>query len=91
MKTIIPQKDFIIMTIPERNTSIALPDSVKLRKSFLEVVAVGPEVKGIKAGDRVVTVMQAMAQVKLEDDGKERDFYVIKSEFVMGVIAETKE
>ncbi len=88
MKKIIPTQDFVVMEIPERNSSIELPDGVKLRKSYFVTTAIGPDVKKIQIGDRIVTMPQTMAQVKIEDEGKEKEFYIVKEEFIMGIIHE---
>lgn len=85
MKKIIPAKDFIVMTIPSRESAIALPDGVNVnREGFFVATAIGPDVKGIVVGDRIITIKEVIRSVKL--DGK--DYHLVKEEFVMGVIAE---
>lgn len=85
MKKITPLKDFIVMQIPKIDTSIVLPDGVNgHRESYLVAVAVGPDVKGVMVGDRILTLKNFIAPVKID----EKDFFLVKEEYVMGVISE---
>lgn len=88
MKKINPAKDFVVMAIPEQNSSIALPDNVTVNKeAFMVCVAVGPDVKRIVVGDRCITLKGTIVQVPLEG----KNFFIAKEELIMGTVIEDVE
>jgi co-chaperonin GroES (HSP10) len=88
MKKIQPIKDFVVMTIPETKSAIALPEGVQVNKeAYMVAIAVGPDCKSIVVGDRVIALKGTIVGIPL--DGKQ--FYMAKEEMLMGVIVEDKE
>lgn len=88
MKKLIPTQDFVAMEIPKFDTAISLPDGVKIQKdSHFVAIAVGPDVKKIAVGDKIVAFNQSMLKVKLDD----REYFVAKEEFIIGIIQEVEE
>ena len=82
--TITPIKDFILLELPidEEARIITLGDKTKgIDVTSLLVLKVGKECKYVKAGDKVVTDVNAIAPVKIE--GKQ---YFITKEFNVGCI-----
>jgi hypothetical protein len=88
MKKIIPMQDFVVMERQAPKLALALPDGVQPPKSFTIVTAIGPTVKTISIGDRIVTIPSAMIQINMEDGDQNREFFIAKEEHVIGVIQE---
>lgn len=59
-----------------------VPDTAKQKPQIGEVVAVGKEVKEVKAGDRVVYSQYKPDNVRLDDD----ELIIMKEEDVLAVI-----
>lgn len=64
------------------SSGIILPDSAKEKPEQAKVVAIGPDVKGIKVGEIVLYTKYGPNEVKV--DGKE--YLIVKEEDVMAVI-----
>lgn len=64
------------------SSGIILPDSAKEKPEQAKVVAIGPDVKGIKTGEIVLYTKYGPNEVKVE--GKE--YLIVKEEDVMAVI-----
>lgn len=64
-------------------SGLYLPDSAKEKSSVAVVKAVGPDVKGVKAGDRVVHKEYATTDLKI--DGTE--YLIVKEEDVLATLA----
>ena len=66
---------------------LSLPDSVEQeRKAIGEVVAVGPEIKDVKKGDRVIYGAFAGEKIKLQESTKEVDYVLLFDEDVLAFI-----
>ena len=63
-------------------SGILLPESAKEKPAMAEVIAVGKDVKEVKAGDKVVYKQYSTTEVKV---GGEEQF-VIKEEDVLAVV-----
>ncbi len=63
-------------------SGILLPDSAKEKPAMAEVIAVGKDVKEVKAGDKIVYKQYSTTEVKV---GGEEQF-VIKEEDVLAVV-----
>lgn len=88
MKKIVPLKDFVVMAIPETKSEIALPDGVQVNKeAYMVAIAVGPDVKNIHVGDRVVTLKGTVVGVSVEG----KNYYMAKEELCMGIIVDEKD
>lgn len=88
MKKIMPIKDFVVMTIPETKSAIALPEGVQVNKeAYMVAIAVGPDVKSIQVGDRVVTLKGTVVGIPVEG----KNYYMAKEELIMGIITEEKD
>lgn len=64
------------------SSGIILPDSAKEKPEQAKVVAVGPDVKGLKTGDMVLYTKYGPNEVKV--DGNE--YLIVKEEDVMAII-----
>ena len=64
------------------SSGIILPDSAKEKPEQAKVIAIGPDVKGIKVGETVLYTKYGPNEVKV--DGKE--YLIVKEEDVMAVI-----
>ena len=68
---------------------LSMPDSVEQeRKAIGEVVAVGPEIKDVKKGDKVIYGAFAGEQIKLQQSTKEVDYVLLFDEDVLAFIEE---
>lgn len=68
---------------------LSTPDSVEQeRKAIGEVVAVGPEIKDVKKGDRVIYGAFAGEKIKLQESTKEVDYVLLFDEDVLAFIEE---
>lgn len=71
----------------ESEHGILTPTNVEQeQKSIGEVIAVGPEIKDIKVGDRVVYGAYAGEKVKLRDSSKDVDYVLLFDEDVLAFI-----
>lgn len=82
-----PLADRVIAIREEAATRTAsglyLPDSAKEKAIIAVVEAVGPEVKGLKAGDRIVYKEYTTTEIKVDS----KDYLIIKEEDVLAKVA----
>ncbi|MGH7196965.1 MAG: co-chaperone GroES [Candidatus Saccharimonadales bacterium] len=64
-------------------SGLYLPDSAKEKSSVAVVKAVGPDVKGLKTGDKVI--YKEYTQTDLKVDGTE--YLIIKEEDILATVA----
>jgi chaperonin GroES len=87
--SIAPLADRIVAVREEAENKTAsglyLPDAAKEKPTMAKVIAVGPEVKYLKVGDRIVYKQYAESLVELKIDGKE--YIVIRESGVVATIA----
>ena len=83
-----PLADRIVAVREEAKTKTAsglyLPDAAKEQSIVAKVVAVGPEVKYLKVGDRIVYKQFADSLAELKIDGEE--FISVRESAVIGTI-----
>lgn len=81
-----PLADRVVAVREEAKTQTAsgiyLPDTAKEKPAYAVVEAVGPDVKGIKIGDRVVYKEYTATELKV--DGKE--YLIVKEEDVLATV-----
>ncbi len=81
-----PLADRVVAVRQEPQTKTAsgiyLPDSAKEKPAFAVVEAVGPDVKGIKVGDKIVHKDYSATELKI--DGKE--YLIVKEEDVLATV-----
>lgn len=82
-----PLADRVVATREEAAKQTAsglyLPDTAKEKSDLAVVKAVGPDVKGVKLGDRIV--YKSFAQTELKIDGVE--YLIVTEEDVLAVVA----
>jgi chaperonin GroES len=82
-----PLGDRLVMRQEEAKTQTAsglyLPESSKEKPKVAKVEAVGPDVKGVKAGDRVLYKEYSTTDVKLENV----EYLLIKEEDVLAKLS----
>jgi len=66
----------------QTTSGIYLPDNAKEKPVMASVVAVGPDVKGVKTGDKVVYKEYSTTELKV--DGKE--YLLVKEEDILAKI-----
>jgi len=66
----------------QTTSGIYLPDNAKEKPVMAEVVAVGPDVKGVKAGDKVVYKEYSTTELKV--DGTE--YLLVKEEDILAKV-----
>lgn len=83
-----PLEDRVVAVREEAETKTAsglyIPESAKEKPTLAKVVAVGPEVKYLKVGDRIAYKQYAESLVELKVDGTE--YIVIKESGVVATI-----
>ncbi len=62
---------------------IIIPDNAKERPTFADVVSIGPDVTGVKVGERVVFAKYSGNEIKVEDAG---DHLLLHEEDLIGVV-----
>jgi chaperonin GroES len=81
-----PLADRVVAVREEAKTQTAsgiyLPDTAKEKPAYAVVEAVGPDVKGIKKGDRVIFKEYSTTELKI--DGKE--YLIVKEEDVLATV-----
>lgn len=66
---------------------ISTPDAVeKEQKAYGTVVAVGPDIKDVKKGDRVIYGAYAGEELEVEEKGKKVTYRLLEDEFVVAFI-----
>ncbi len=69
-------------TATKTTSGLYLPDNAKEKPAYAVVEAVGPEVKGIKKGDKIVFKEYSTTELKI--DGKE--YLLVKEEDVLATL-----
>jgi chaperonin GroES len=81
-----PLADRVVVVREEAKTKTAsgiyLPESAKEKTALCEVVAVGPDVKAVKVGDRIVYGGYNMTELKV--DGTE--YVIVKEEDILAKV-----
>lgn len=82
-----PLADRVVAVREEAQTKTAsglyLPDNAKEKPVLAKVEATGPDVKGIKKGDRILYKEYSTTEIKI--DGTE--YLIVKEEDILGTIA----
>ena len=92
MQKIIPRGKRILVKRDEAKGGVSehgivTPESVeKEQKAYGTVVAVGPEIKDVKVGDRVVYGAYAGEDIEQEEKGKKVEFKLLDDEDVIAFI-----
>ncbi len=81
-----PLADRVVAVREEAKTQTAsgiyLPDTAKEQAAYAIVEAVGPDVKGIKKGDKIIHKDYSATELKI--DGKE--YLIVKEEDVLATV-----
>lgn len=81
-----PLADRVVATREEAQTKTAsglyLPDNAKEKPVLAQVQAVGPDVKGIKKGDRILYKEYSTTEIKI--DGTE--YLIVKEEDILATV-----
>lgn len=85
-----PLADRIVAVREESQTKTAaglyLPDSAKEKPSVAVVEAVGPDVKAVKKGDRIVYKQYSVTELKVAT----QEYLIVKEEDVLAKLAPNK-
>ncbi|MBC7943275.1 co-chaperone GroES [Candidatus Saccharibacteria bacterium] len=63
-------------------SGIFLPDNAKEKPVLANVVAVGPDVKGLAVGDRIVYKEYSTTELKIND----KEYLIVKEEDVLATV-----
>ncbi len=63
-------------------SGIFLPDNAKEKPVLANVVAVGPDVKGLSVGDRIVYKEYSTTELKIND----KEYLIVKEEDVLATV-----
>ncbi len=81
-----PLADRVVAVREEAKTQTAsgiyLPDSAKEKPVYATVEAIGPEVKGIKKGDKIVYKEYSTTELKVND----AEYIIVKEEDVLATV-----
>jgi chaperonin GroES len=81
-----PLADYVVATAEEAESKTAsglyLPDNAKEKPKTAKVVAVGPGVKEVKVGDRIIMKSYSETTVKVGKD----EFMLVKEEDVLATV-----
>jgi len=81
-----PLADRVVAVREEAQTKTAsglyLPDNAKEKPSLAKVEAIGPDVKGIKIGDRIIYKEYSTTELKI--DGTE--YLIVKEEDILATV-----
>ncbi|MDB5183345.1 MAG: molecular chaperone GroES, chaperonin GroES [Candidatus Saccharibacteria bacterium] len=81
-----PLADRVVAVVEEAKTKTAsgiyLPDTAKEQPAYAVVEAVGPDVKSIKKGDKIIYKQYSSTDLKI--DGKE--YLIVKEEDVLATV-----
>jgi len=81
-----PLSDYVVAVGEEADNKTAsglyLPDKAQEKPKTAKVVAVGPNAKQIKVGDRIVYKSYSTTEVKVEGD----DYILVKEEDVLATV-----
>lgn len=82
-----PLGDRVIAQVEEASNKTAsglyLPDNAKEKPKIAKVVAIGKDVKDVKAGDRIVYKEYSTTEVKVDKE----EFIIVKEEDVLATLA----
>lgn len=82
-----PLADRVVAVREEAQTKTAsglyLPDNAKEKPVIAKVVAIGPDVKSLKLGDRIVYKEYSTTGLKINDE----EYLIVKEEDVLATIA----
>lgn len=82
-----PLADRVVAVREEMQTKTAsgiyLPDNAKEKPVLATVVAVGPDVKSLAVGDKIVYKEYSTTELKINDS----EYLIVKEEDVLGTIA----
>jgi chaperonin GroES len=83
-----PLADRVVAVLEEAQTKTAsglyMPETAKEKPVIAKILAVGPKVKDLKVGDRIVYKKYAASMVELKIDNK--DYFVLDEEDVLGTL-----
>jgi chaperonin GroES len=83
---IVPLADRIVATRPQSENKTAsglyLPDNAKEKPVMAEVLAVGPEVSSVKAGDKILYKEYVTSEIKINAV----EYLNVKEDDVLGVL-----
>ena len=81
-----PLADYVVAKAEEAQTKTAsglyLPDNAQEKPKVAKVLAVGKEVKGVKAGDRIIYKSYSTTEVKLDSE----EYILVKEEDVLATV-----
>ena len=81
-----PLADYVVAQAEEAQTNTAsglyLPDNAQEKPKTAKVVAVGKDVKQVKAGDRIIYKSYSTTEVKLGKD----EYILVKEEDVLATV-----
>lgn len=81
-----PLADYVVAQAEEAESKTAsglyLPDTAKEKPKTAKVVAVGPEVKGVKVNDRIIYKSYSTTDVKVGKD----EYMLVKEEDVLATV-----
>lgn len=82
-----PLADRVVAVRQEAQTKTAsglyLPDNAKEKPVLAEVIAAGPDVKGVKTGEKILYKEYSTTEIKI--DGTE--YLIVKEEDILGTVA----
>ncbi len=64
-------------------SGLYLPDNAKEKPVMASVIAIGPDVKSLKVGDRIVYKEYSTTDIKIND----KEYLIVKEEDVLATIA----
>lgn len=81
-----PLADRVVAAKEEAKTQTAsgiyLPDTAKEKPAYATVEAVGPEVKGIKKGDKIIYETYKVTEIKIDN----KEYLIVKEEDVLATV-----
>lgn len=81
-----PLADRVVATREESasktSSGLYLPDSAKEKPVIAKIVAIGPDVKSLKVGDRIVYKEYSTTDLKIND----QDFLIVKEEDILATL-----
>jgi len=81
-----PLGDYLVAKNEEAEAKTAsglyIPESAQEKPKFSKVVAVGPEVKKVKVGDRIISKSYSSTEVKVDKD----EYTIVKEEDVLATV-----
>ena len=69
--------------LAKTSSGLYLPDNAKEKPVIAKVVAIGPDVKSLKVGDKIVYKEYSTTDLKVNDD----EYLIVKEEDVLATIA----